>query len=131
MATNNGPNHLHGGLKGYDSVLWGAEVVKTEDSVGVRFTYLSPSGEEGYPGNLSVEVRLFPSHVSALLGVEPQGGVLVSDLSVSTGHVLPDAGESDRDDVSGRDGCPNTRGPDQPHGESEAVGAGEATCGTS
>ena len=54
LATNNGENALHGGIKGFDKVLWNAEPVKTATSVGVKFTYLSKDGEEGYPGNLSV-----------------------------------------------------------------------------
>jgi aldose 1-epimerase len=54
LATNNGENALHGGLKGFDKVLWQAEAVRTPGSVGVKFTYLSKDGEEGYPGNLSV-----------------------------------------------------------------------------
>jgi aldose 1-epimerase len=55
LATNDGPNHLHGGVKGFDKVVWNAEVVKG-DAPAVKFTYLSRDGEEGYPGNCSVTV---------------------------------------------------------------------------
>jgi aldose 1-epimerase len=54
LATNNGPNHLHGGNKGFDAMLWKAEPIKKPSEVGVKFSYTSPDGEEGYPGTLQV-----------------------------------------------------------------------------
>ena len=56
LATNNGPNHLHGGRKGFDKVIWAAEVGSASGGPSLVLTYLSKDGEEGYPGNLSVKV---------------------------------------------------------------------------
>ena len=53
LAQNNNENHLHGGAKGFDKVVWDCEITQTDDSVGLKFTYLSKDMEEGYPGNLS------------------------------------------------------------------------------
>jgi aldose 1-epimerase len=57
LATNNIGNHLHGGLKGFDKVVWNASIVDPDGpNPALRLTYRSPDGEEGYPGNLDVEV---------------------------------------------------------------------------
>jgi aldose 1-epimerase len=53
LAVNNGPNHLHGGITGFSKVVW--DVTYVTDS-SVKMEYLSPNGEEGYPGNLMVSV---------------------------------------------------------------------------
>lgn len=56
LAVNNGPNALHGGLKGFDKVIWEAEPSTNKNSVSLTLHYLSKDGEEGYPGNLDVTV---------------------------------------------------------------------------
>jgi len=56
LAVNNEPNHLHGGVKGFDKVVWQSSGFTAENGVGVKFTYLSKDMEEGYPGNLTSTV---------------------------------------------------------------------------
>jgi aldose 1-epimerase len=56
LATNNGANHLHGGVKGFDKVVWSGEGAMTDNGPQVTFTYRSVDGEEGYPGNVDVKV---------------------------------------------------------------------------
>src|ERR1043165_2706078 len=56
LAVNNGDNTLHGGLKGFDKVVWTGKEMKTKAGPAVALTYLSKDGEEGYPGNLNVRV---------------------------------------------------------------------------
>ena len=57
LALNNGANHLHGGLtRSLSKVDWFGETIDGGDGVGVRFHYVSPDGEEGYPGDLDVTV---------------------------------------------------------------------------
>lgn len=53
---NNGPNTLHGGPLGWHSVVWDAEILNEGDVPGVRFSYLSPDMEQGFPGNVKIEV---------------------------------------------------------------------------
>ncbi len=56
LALNNYPNSLHGGQKGFDKYVWAATEVSDANGVGIRLSRVSPDGEEGYPGNLAVEV---------------------------------------------------------------------------
>lgn len=56
LAVNNGANALHGGLKGFDKKIWRAKSVSSDDGPAVEMTYVSPDGEEGYPGALAATV---------------------------------------------------------------------------
>ncbi|QNP54196.1 galactose mutarotase [Hymenobacter qilianensis] len=56
LATNNGANHLHGGVKGFDKVVWQAQPGSSADGQNLTLTYTSKDSEEGYPGNLNVQV---------------------------------------------------------------------------
>jgi len=79
LAANNGPHHLHGGIKAFDKVAWtGAEEASADDDT-IRFSYVSPDGEEGYPGNLSVDVSY------TLTG----SGELIIDYEATTDRTTP------------------------------------------
>lgn len=56
LAANDGVNHIHGGVKGFDRHVWTAEEVRQGQDVGVRFRLVSPDGDEGYPGRLQTTV---------------------------------------------------------------------------
>jgi aldose 1-epimerase len=56
LAQNNGPNHLHGGLRGFDKLVWKASEINGSQRAGLELSYLSRDGEEGYPGNLKIRV---------------------------------------------------------------------------
>lgn len=57
LAANLGKNHIHGGLVGFNKVLWEAQGFESGTSCGAAFSYLSPDGQEGYPGDLNVSVK--------------------------------------------------------------------------
>lgn len=67
LARNNHPNHLHGGERGFDKVVWNASAEQTADGASVLLTYLSVDGEEGYPGNLTADVRYTLTNSDSLL----------------------------------------------------------------
>jgi len=56
LSINDGKNHLHGGIKGFDKVIWDAQPVKKDTTVGLKLTYHSKDGEQGYPGNLIASI---------------------------------------------------------------------------
>ena len=62
LAVNNGKNHLHGGVKGFDKRVWHAEIYRTTAHVGVQLSYRSEHLEEGYPGNLHLVVNYILDH---------------------------------------------------------------------
>jgi len=112
LATNDGPNSLHGGVKGFDKVVWRAHSFQRGDTVGVRLEHTSPGGDEGYPGTLRVSVtyvltpanelvvdyaaaadRATPLNLSQHsyfnLGGEGSGDILSHVLTISAGRYTP------------------------------------------
>ena len=66
LAANNGENHLHGGIRGFDKYLWKAEKVVDDTRTGIKLIRTSPHMEEGYPGNLEVTVTYWLDHDNTL-----------------------------------------------------------------
>lgn len=79
LAINNGPNSLHGGRKAFDKVVWTPEDVSGPSGQAVKFSYLSPDGEEGYPGNLASTVTYT---------VTPDGALRI-DYTATTDRATP------------------------------------------
>jgi aldose 1-epimerase len=67
LATNDGANHLHGGLVGFDKVVWDAETFANGDTIGVQLSRVSPDGEEGYPGALHAQVTYSLTNANELI----------------------------------------------------------------
>jgi len=79
LAKNDGANHLHGGVVGFDKVLWAGTPMETDSTVSVTFSYTSPDGEEGYPGTLMVDVTYTLT----------DGNELIVDYKATTDRATP------------------------------------------
>jgi aldose 1-epimerase len=112
LATNNGPNHLHGGIDGFDRKVWRATTSMAPGSAQLRLSYVSPDGEEGYPGELSTTVTYTLTSDNALaigyqatttkatpvnltnhayfnLAGHASGDVLQQELTIDANHIVP------------------------------------------
>lgn len=67
LAANNGPNHLHGGMKGFNKVVWAAEPSESPEGHRITFTRTSADGEEGYPGALTATVTYTLTNANELV----------------------------------------------------------------
>jgi aldose 1-epimerase len=94
LARNNGPNHLHGGVKGFDKVVWDV-VSATGNALELR--YVSPDGEEGYPGTLTVTARytFTDDHALRLDFTATTDAPTICNLTQHTYFNLTDAGATD------------------------------------
>jgi aldose 1-epimerase len=112
LATNNGDNHLHGGIVGFNKALWDAEPFESDAERGVTFTYVSPDKEEGYPGELTMKVTYTLTDSDELrveyegsadsativnmthhsywnLATPESGSILDQELHINADHYLP------------------------------------------
>jgi aldose 1-epimerase len=97
LAANDGQNHLHGGCRGFDKVLWEATEISCGENSALRLNHLSIDGEEGYPGNLSVSV-IFSITDDGALKVDYSATTDESTVLNLTNHSyfnLSDGGASD------------------------------------
>lgn len=102
LALNNGPNALHGGLRGFDQVLWQSEPYGAADGAGVRLSYRSADGEEGYPGDLTVQVTYVLTHADELR-VDYHATTDRPTLVNLTNHTYWNLSGNARDDILGHE----------------------------
>jgi len=96
LATNNSPNHLHGGLKGYDKRVWSAEPTNTPEGPALKLALTDPNGTEGYPGTVHVTVTYtLTSHALRIDYAATTDKATPINLTNHTYFNLKDAGKSD------------------------------------
>ncbi|HUR93881.1 MAG TPA: aldose epimerase family protein [Gemmatimonadales bacterium] len=97
LAVNNGPNHLHGGLKGYDKVVWSARSFQRGDTVGLALEHTSPDGDEGYPGTVRISVTYTLTPANELVVEYGATSERATPLNLSQHSYFNLAGEGSRD----------------------------------
>ena len=102
LATNNGPNHLHGGINGFDRVVWGARTETKSDSVTLILSHVSADGDQGYPGEMRVEVRYSLSSHNTLLIDYTASTTKASPINLTSHSYFNLAGHSSGDVLSQR-----------------------------
>ncbi|HLX95066.1 MAG TPA: aldose epimerase family protein [Verrucomicrobiae bacterium] len=110
LAQNSGPHSLHGGITGFDKVIWTARAMESANGPALELTYLSRDGEEGYPGNLTVKAVHSLTNENALridfsaktdatticslthhsyFNLARSGDVLGHEVCINAGHFTP------------------------------------------
>jgi aldose 1-epimerase len=88
VTQNNNGQHLHGGTHAMHTQLWSAEVLSVSGATAVRFTHVSPAGDEGYPGNLTVAVTYTLPHDANELRIDFAGATDAPTLCNLTNHAF-------------------------------------------
>ncbi len=88
VTQNNNGQHLHGGTHAMHTQVWSAEVLSVSGATAVRFTHLSPAGDEGYPGNLTVAATYTLPHDSNELRIDFAGATDAPTLCNLTNHAF-------------------------------------------
>ena len=101
LDTNDGPNHLHGGRAGFDKVVWNLVSVENGNPASAAFEYVSPDGDGGYPGTLTVRA-IYTLNDENELGIEYRAGTDAPTIVNITNHSYFNlAGEAGSTDVMG------------------------------
>ena len=96
LAINNGPNHLHGGLKGYDKRVWSAQPSETPDGPMLKLSLHDPANTEGYPGTVDVQVTYTLTKTTLRIDyLATSDAATPINLTNHTYFNLKDAGKSD------------------------------------
>jgi aldose 1-epimerase len=88
VTQNNNGQHLHGGVHAMHTQVWSAEVLSVSGATAVRFTHVSPAGDEGYPGNLTVAVTYTLPHDANELRIDFAGTTDAPTLCNLTNHAF-------------------------------------------